>query len=183
MTRYEKYPPPRQYRHHQTPQLVNEKPTNIPGQFFNRSIAFPFFLLKLLQKSWVSGIYGTVFFFSAEKFTWHSLTRFRFFFLHFSEKKIYIFFFPRKSLEATHSIFLDICKKRSKKRKLYSFLKFFSFWRCFFSQPIPKKSVLFFFPGKVYTSLTHSISGAGKKKKQHRIVNCVIFFKFSCKNT
>ena len=38
MTRYEKYPPPRQYRHHQTPQLVNEKPTNIPGQFFNRSI-------------------------------------------------------------------------------------------------------------------------------------------------
>ena len=36
-----------------------------------------------------------------------------------------------------------------------------------FFQKNPENS-LFFFPGKVYTSLTHSFSKGGKIKKQHR---------------
>ena len=95
------------------------------------------------------------------------------FFFHISEKKYTncFFFLTRKSLEATHSILSDICKKgpkKVKKGKLYSFLKFFSFWCFFFLSPnqSQKKSVLFFSQEKFTRhSLTHSQEP--EKKKQH----------------
>ena len=106
---------------------------------------------------------GIVFFFSREKFNaTHSLIfgDFRFFFSRFWKKKKYncIFFFPRKSLKATHS-----AERQLPLRNRY----FCTFAVFFFSN----KNVYFFFPGKVYNPLTHSISGAGKKKQGRKKKN------------
>ena len=74
------------------------------------------------------------------------------------------FFFPKKSLQATHSAERrSTSKKRSKTVKNGTFCRISVFFVVFF---FPKKldKILFFFPGKVHTSLTHSISEGGKKK-------------------
>ena len=79
-----------------------------------------------------------------------------FFFLKFP-------FFPRISMQATQSP----KKKSPKKGQKQAKKQFFKFWRCFFFPKKIWKHFVFFFPGKVYTSLTHSFSEGGKKKKQH----------------
>ena len=100
----------------------------------------------------------------------------------------YRFFFPRKRLGGTHSLDLgNFCffffpaqekiashsltretvdlQKKVKTGKKWHFLSNFGFFRCFFfPQKISQNSVFFFFPGKDYTSLTHSNFRAGKKK-------------------
>ena len=118
----------------------------------------------------------------------HSLTlgNFCFFFPCFGKKKKQAVFFPRKSLHATHSAERrSTSKKRSKTVKNGTFCRI-SFFSLFF---FPAKSCFFFFPGKVYPSLTHSISEGGKKKtasekktpfllthsKNHKKVQILIF--------
>ena len=91
---------------------------------------------------------------------------FRFFWLFFSPKKIdqMLFFFPRKSLQATHSAERrSIYKKRSKQVKNGTFCQILVFFVVFFSQKILPNSV-FFFPGKIHPSLTPSIFRGRKKK-------------------
>ena len=89
----------------------------------------------------------------------HSL--WAFFFFRVLEKKNKLFFFPRKSLQATHSAERrSTSKKRSKTVKNGTFCRISFFFVVFFFRP---KVVFFFFPGKVYPSLTHSISEGGKK--------------------
>ena len=95
----------------------------------------------------------------------HSISvNFDFFSSLFGKKLYKLFFFPRKSLEATHSIFFYICRKRSKKGKLYSFLKFFSFWRCFFFPTNPKKKVFYFFSQEKFTR--HSLTQSQEPEKK-----------------
>ena len=90
----------------------------------------------------------------------HSLWAF-FFFPCFGKKKTSCFFFPRKRLHATHSAERrSTSKKRSKTVKNGTFCRISFFFVVFFFRP----KVVFFFPGKVYPSLTHSISEGGKKK-------------------
>ena len=56
------------------------------------------------------------YFFSAEKFTWHSLTRFRYFFFHFPEKKLCkVFFFQEKFRSHSLDFFWISAKKGPKK--------------------------------------------------------------------
>ena len=109
-------------------------------------------------------------FFSAEKIGGYSLTRFGqflFFFISrfWKKKKTSCFFFPRKRLQATDSPERrSTSKKRSKPVKNGTFCRISVFFVVFFSQKISQNSVFFLFPGKDYTSLTHSNFRAGKKK-------------------
>ena len=122
---------------------------------------------------WIKGI---VFFFFPEKFVAHSLTRFWeilffFFFRHREKKKNNCFFFFFWEKFTCHSLDKKnyVSKKRSKKGKICSFSIFDSVFFVFFSFPKNlEKFFFFFFYGKVYTPLTHSISKPVKKKKQGR---------------
>ena len=60
-----------------------------------------------------------------------------------------------KSLQAT------LTKKKISPKKFKNRQNFFKFCRCFFKY---ENIYIVFFPGKVYTSLTHSFSEGGKKK-------------------
>ena len=111
------------------------------------------------------------FFFSAEKIRGYSLTRFGqflfFFISRFWKKKTSCFFFPRKSLQATHSAERrSIYKKRSKQVKNGTFCQILVFFVVFF---FPKNldKILFFFPRKS-SHVTHSLDFRGRKKKQPR---------------
>ena len=104
-------------------------------------------------------------FFSREKFRPHSLTRFWaklfFFSFFFHKKNTRCIFFSQEKFES-HSLGKKniICKKRSKNGKLDNFRRFSNFGGVFFF----RQFFVFFFPGKVHISLTHSFSGSRKKK-------------------
>ena len=64
---------------------------------------------------------------------------------------------------------IDISKERSKEGKLCSFSSICGiFVVLFFFPKFFCNLLFFFFPGKVYSSLTHSISKAGKKKQPRK---------------
>ena len=103
----------------------------------------------------------------------HSIwDNFVFFFLHFLEKKNTncFLFFPRKSLQATHSKKNRYLQKKVQKKVLYAvfrnFSNFFEFWRCifFFSKKKPPKNVFFFSQEKFKIHSLTQILRAGKKK-------------------
>ena len=94
----------------------------------------------------------------------HSLNFEQFCFFLFSdlrEKKNICFFFSSEKF-VSHSLATkaDDPKNRSEKVKKRYLEVFF-----IFSRKILKTVCFFFFPGKVYTSLTHSFSKGGKKKQ------------------
>ena len=100
---------------------------------------------------------GTVFFFSAEKFTGYSLTRFGHFLFFFSG---FVFFFPRKSLQATHSTEkIQPAKKGKKKAKNGIFCRFLVFPLFFFSG-----QKLFFFSQEKFTR--HSLTRFQRAEKK-----------------
>ena len=86
-----------------------------------------------------------------------------FYFPTFGKKKKHLFFFFSSEKFVSHSLATkaDDPKNRPEKVKKRYLEVFFIFSRKIL------KTVCFFFPGKVYTSLTHSFSKGGKKKKQH----------------
>ena len=112
-----------------------------------------------------------IFFFRGKVYS-HSLTRFGHFLFFYGLIFFFrpCFFFPRKSLLATHSTEkIQPAKKGKKKPKNGIFCRF-SVFRLFFS--FYGQKLFFFFPGKVYLPLTHSISEGGKKNsvgKKNRI--------------
>ena len=104
-----------------------------------------------------------IFFFFPEKIKGYSLTRFGHFLFFFISGFVFFFrpcfFFPRKSLHATHSTEKNLsAKKRSKNGKKWYFLSISSF------------SVVFFFSANFFFSrknlaVTHSLDFRGRKKK------------------
>ena len=127
--------------------------------------------LRTVTFIWWVGAKVPYFFFRGKD--WGVLTHsiwaiFVFFYFPILEKKNKLFFFPRKSLQATHSPERrSSSKKRSKPVKNGTFCRISVFFVVFFSQKISQNSV-FFFPGKDYTSLTHSNFRAGKKKQPRK---------------
>ena len=95
------------------------------------------------------------------------------FFFHFLEKKNTncFLFFPRKSLQATHSKKIRyLTKKGPKKGTLCCFSELFEFSRCvfFFHFFEKKKQTVFFFPGKVCKPVTRKKSDIYKKKRSKK---------------
>ena len=96
----------------------------------------------------------------------HSLWAiFVFFFRVLEKKNKLFFFFPRKSLQATHSAERrSTSKKRSKTVKNGTFCRISFFFVVFF---FPAKSCFFFFPRKSLP-VTHSLDFRGWEKKKQR---------------
>ena len=111
-------------------------------------------------------------FISREKFTRHSLTRFErilvFLFPLFGKKNTNCFiFFPRKSLQATHSKKIWYLQKKGQKKVLYAvFRNFSNFGGVFFFPFFSQKFSVFFFPRKSLKS-THSLKFKEPEKKKY----------------
>ena len=110
-----------------------------------------------------------------------------FFSVFWKKKKQAVFFFPGKVCKPLTQLRDGKPPKKGQKRtKTAPFVEFQIFSLLFFFPKIWIKILFFFFPGKVHTPLTHSISEGGKKKtapekKKHNFYSLTRFFTKSCK--